>query len=267
MEKAEKETKEIIEKEKEYKEESDTIKTHFGETHKKEREDFDKDRAAGSLLGRMKELWWTTQFLSFKDIFNVIKEIAEFMKRKHERRSKGRYGDVGSRLPWIIGPEFERVKQAAETEEVNKYKEAMEHWSIAKVKSTLYTTSSKDIVKACIMTLLHHGEMRWDDHEFHATLNRLTARYTLKGAELYIPTKAHLIKPGWSGEDLAQPAMDALWETEQLQIGFRKISANTTAIKIILNLNSNSLKMIRKVPAVRLVNVTDCLICGWKGVM
>ncbi len=211
MEKAEKETKEIIEKEKEYKEESDTIKTHFGETHKKEREDFDKDRAAGSLLGRMKELWWTTQFLSFKDIFNVIKEIAEFMKRKHERRSKGRYGDVGSRLPWIIGPEFERVKQAAETEEVNKYKEAMEHWSIAKVKSTLYTTSSKDIVKACIMTLLHHGEMRWDDHEFHATLNRLTARYTLKGAELYIPTKAHLIKPGWSGEDLAQPAMDALW--------------------------------------------------------
>lgn len=211
MEKAEEETKEIIRKEKEYKEESDTIKKHHGEQHEAERESFDQDRAAGSLLGKMKELWWTTQFLSFKDIFNVIKEIAEFMKRKHERRSKGRYGDVGSRLPWIIGPEFERVKQAAETEEVNKYKEAMEHWSIAKVKSTLYTTSSKDIVKACIMTLLHHGEMRWDDHEFHATLNRLTARYTLKGAELYIPTKAHLIKPGWSGEDLAGPAMDALW--------------------------------------------------------
>lgn len=210
-EKAEEETQETIKKEKEAKEESDIIKKHYGEKYEAQRAQFDQDRSAGSLLGRLKELWWTTQLLSFKDIYNVIKEIAEFMKRKHERRSKGRYGDVGSRLPWIIGPEFERVKQSAENEEVNKYKEAMEHWSIAKVKKTLYTTNSKDIAKACIMTLLHHGEMRWDDHEFHATLNRLTARYTLKGAQLYIPTKAHLIKPGWSGEDLAQPAMDALW--------------------------------------------------------
>ncbi|MBI4994610.1 hypothetical protein HZC21_03130 [Candidatus Peregrinibacteria bacterium] len=209
--KAEEETKETIKREKEAKEESDTIKQSYGVKHATEREKFDKDRQASSLLGRLKEIWWTTQLLSFKDIYNVIKEIAEFMKRKHERRSKGRYGDVGSRLPWIIGPEFERVKQAAENEEVNKYKEAMEHWSIAKVKRTLYTTNSKDIAKACIMTLLHHGEMRWDDHEFHATLNRLTARYTLKGAQLYIPTEPHLIKPGWSGEDMSQPAMDALW--------------------------------------------------------
>lgn len=210
-EKAEEETQETIKKEKAAKEESDVIKKHYGEKYEAEREKFEKDRHAGSLLERLKEIWWTTQLLSFKDIYNVIKEIAEFMKRKHERRSKGRYGDVGSRLPWIIGPEFERVKQAAENEEVNKYKEAMEHWSIAKVKRTLNTTNSKDIAKACIMTLLHHGEMRWDDHEFHATLNRLTARYTLKGAQLYIPTEAHLIKPGWSGEDLAGPAMDALW--------------------------------------------------------
>lgn len=173
-----------------------------------------KKRAAGSFIEKLKETWFQTQFLSVRDLWNMIKEVVEFVKRKHERRSKGRYGQVGSRLPWVIGPEFERVKQSAENEEVNKYKEAMEQWSVEKVKRTLHDTNSKDIAKACILTLLHHGEMRWDDQHFWKTLNRLTARYTLRGAELYIP-EAHLIPPGQSGEDMVEPAINALWGAGQ----------------------------------------------------
>ncbi len=168
------------------------------------------NRASPSFGARMKELWWTTQFLSFKDLWNMVVEVTEFVKRKHGRRSKGRYGEVGARIPGVLGTEFERVKQAAENEEVGKYKEAMEHWSIEKVKHTLHTTNSKDEAKGAIQVLVHKGEMRWDDHHFWKTLNRLTSRYTTKGAELYIP-KPSLMPRSKSGEDLSIYAMDALW--------------------------------------------------------
>ncbi len=188
-----------------------------------------EDRESSSPLEKLKSLWWSTTFLSLKDLWNMTMEIVEFVKRKHERRSKGRYGDVGSRLPWVVGTEFERVKQAAENEEVNKYKEAMEHWSVEKVKRTLYETGTKDEAKACIMTLIHKGEMRWDDHHFWHTLNRLTSRYTLRGAELKIPPP-HLIPPGVSGEDMTQPAMDALWGdgtgSEWFQENINKYNSN-----------------------------------------
>lgn len=208
---------------------------------------FHKEREAGSLIGRLKDIWWTTQFLSLKDLWNMTKEIVEFVKRKHERRSKGRYGDVGSRLPWVIGPEFERVKQAAENEEVNKYKEAMEHWSVEKVKRTLNETGSKDIAKACIMTLLHHGEMRWDDHGFWKTLNRLTAHYTLKGAQLYIPSPEHM-PPKKNGEDMTVAAIDALWGEGQasqwIQENISKYNSNKNNFEYIFKQTENDPKGI-----------------------
>lgn len=180
-----------------------------------------EERKAGTFWGKIKNMWWTTQFLSMKDLWNMTKEIGEFIKRKHERRSKGRYGEVGSHLPWIIGPEFERVKQSAETEEVNKYKEAMEHWSVERVKRTMHESGSKDIVKACILTLLHHGEMRWDDPHFWKTLNTLTSRYTLRGGKLHIPTP-DLMPPGYSGEDMVDAAMNELWGAGQASTWFQE---------------------------------------------
>ncbi|PIQ78647.1 hypothetical protein COV82_00620, partial [Candidatus Peregrinibacteria bacterium CG11_big_fil_rev_8_21_14_0_20_46_8] len=171
----------------------------------------DRERKVGpSLMNRVKKLWWGTTFLSFQDIWKMIVEVNEFIKRKHERRSKGRYGKVGKRLPWVLGTEFERVAQSAENEEVNKYKEAMEQWGEDSIKSTLYKTSSSDIAKACIQSLVDKGEMRWDSPEFWETMNRLTARYTMRGAELYIPPP-HLMPQGESGEDMAMKAMDAIW--------------------------------------------------------
>ena len=210
----------VINSDKEKKLEKETVDTHEKDIIKtKERAGEEQQeraiadaerRAAGSVIETMKDVWFTTTFLSMKDLWNMGKEVLEFMKRKHERRSKGRYSQVGSRLPWVLGTEFERVKQAAENEEAGKYKEAMEHWSIEKVKTTLHRTTSKDEAKACLQVLVHKGEVRWDDHEMWDTLNKLTARYTLRGAELFIP-KPENMPQGKSGENMALKALDALY--------------------------------------------------------
>lgn len=158
----------------------------------------------------LKKVWFSTTLLSMMDVKNFFHSVKEFIKRKHERRTKGRYSTVGGKLPGILGTEFERIRQTAENEEVHQYKEAMDHWGIFQVKRTLHLTHDKDEAKACIETLIGKGEMRFDDHLFWETLNRLTARYTTQGAKLYIPHKEHM-PPGMSGEDMTHGAIDALW--------------------------------------------------------
>ena len=83
------------------------------EDYMKLTEQYRSGKSSGSPLQRIQEFWWKTQMLSLMDIWNMGKEVVEFVKRKHERRSKGRYGDVGSRLPGVLGTEFDRVKQSA----------------------------------------------------------------------------------------------------------------------------------------------------------
>jgi hypothetical protein len=144
------------------------------------------------------------------------KELIEFIKRKHTRRSKGRYSALGKALPSFIGTEFARVHQAAETEEVNHYKEAMEHWGIWEIVHNLHTTNNKDEAKACFIVLGEKGELRWDDMHMWHTLNRLTSSYTTDGAALYIQhTKEPQVNPKTgakvSGEDRTKDAIDALW--------------------------------------------------------
>jgi hypothetical protein len=97
------------------------------------------------------------------------------------------------------------------------------------------------------MTLLHHGEMRWDDHEFWETLNRLTARYTLKGAELYIPRPDHM-PPKKNGEDMTVPAIDALWGEGQasqwIQENISKYNSNKNNFEYIFKQTENDPKGI-----------------------
>ncbi|MEK9133074.1 MAG: hypothetical protein AAB606_05210, partial [Patescibacteria group bacterium] len=198
-------------------------KRKYGEKRHEEMIAYGEELKSGSSspLERLQELWFQTQFLSFKDLFNMVTEVGEFIKRKHETRSKTRYGTVGARLPWVLGTEFERVRQAASNEEVGKYKEAMEKWGVAKIKKALYSTTTKDVAKACVLVLVAKGEMRWDDHELWTTLNKLTDRYTLKGSELYIPPPEKM-PPGESGEDLCRGAIDELWGTGQASEWFQE---------------------------------------------
>ncbi len=165
-------------------------------------------------LNFFKEAWFKTTFLAPRDIWSMIISIKEFVERKHKRKSQGRYSHIGQKLPGILGTEFRRIAQSAETEEVNLNKEAMHQWGIFDVLDRLKTTNDKDVAKACIITLVDKGEMRWDEVPVWETLNRLTARYTTRGAELYIPNdKKYLERVGKSGEDMTAPACDALWGT------------------------------------------------------
>ncbi|MEK7529226.1 MAG: hypothetical protein AAB592_05660 [Patescibacteria group bacterium] len=165
----------------------------------------------GTLMGHIQHAWASTTILSLMDCWNLTIAIKEFIERKHDRRSKMRYATIAQKLPGTLGTEFGRIAESAEHEEVNHYKEAMEHWGVFHIKHTLHSTNSKDEAKACMITLVEKGELRWDDPGVWSTLNRLTASYTERGAELYIPTDIDKQPFGTDVEQLMKNSMDALW--------------------------------------------------------
>ena len=164
-----------------------------------------------NLLGYLKYEWSNTVILSLKDVWAMVISVKELVERKHQRRSKYRYSEVGKRFPYVIGTEFERISQSAENEEVNQYKDAMGNWGIFQIKDKLYSTNSKDEAKACFITLVDKGELRWDDPKVSKTLNRLTASYTPRGAELHIPEDESKMPFGTDIEMKMKGSMDALW--------------------------------------------------------
>lgn len=169
-----------------------------------------------SPVGYLGEVWSQTTFLSIMDLYNMGKEIIEFIKRKHHRKSKNRFSGLGGNLPFQLNTEMNRIQQAAENEEVNTYKEAMDQWGTWQVLEKLHTTHSKDEAKACFFVLTEKGEIRWDDMAMWNTLNYLTSNFTNQGAKLFIPlTKEPQPHPvtgvPTSGEDRTKDAIDAMW--------------------------------------------------------
>lgn len=169
-----------------------------------------------SPVGYLGEVWSKTTFLSIMDLYNMGKEIIEFIKRKHHRRSKSRFSGVGGNLPFQLNTEMNRIQQAAENEEVNTYKEAMDMWGTWQILAKLHETHSKDEAKACFIVLSERGEIRWDDMAMWETLNYLTSNFTNQGARLFIPiTKEPQPHPTTgvptSGEDRTKEAIDAMW--------------------------------------------------------
>ncbi len=175
---------------------------------------YSKNKEAVDVWKVIKQKWYSTTFLSLSDVGAMYKEVSEFVKRRHERKSKGRYAQVGERLPGLIGVDFERAKEDAEHEEVGKYQHAMEHWGIDTLRHVLHSTNDKDVCKAAIIVLVGKGEMRWDDPIFWETINRLTFRYTTKGGKLHIPAPNEYM-PGEHHEDKLSDAIDALWAKRQ----------------------------------------------------
>ncbi len=167
-------------------------------------------------VGYLQEVWSQTTFLSMMDLYNMGKEIVEFIKRKHNRKSKSRFSKVGNNLPLGLGSEMDRINQQAENEEVNQYKEAMDQWGVWQIMEKLHSTHDRDQAKACFFVLTEKGELRWDDMRMWNTLNRMTSNYTNDGAKLFIKlTSEPQINPETgekvSGEDLTKAAIDSLW--------------------------------------------------------
>ncbi len=178
--------------------------------------------------GPIQEMWNEYMFLSVADLIGLGKAIIEFIKRKHQARSKMRYSELGKYLPpKALGTEMERINQSAETEEVKQYQDAMKQWGTWQVLEKLHTTNSRFEAKACFITLTEKGELRWDDMEMWGCLNRLTSSQTTKGASLYIhKTKELQMDPKtgrkMSGEDRTKDAIDALYGEGQWAEWFSK---------------------------------------------
>lgn len=167
--------------------------------------------------GPLRKLFYQHTFLSFKDIIHLGKELIEFIKRRHERRSKRRFGFVGQMLP-VLGDEFKRIHQGAENEEVHKYEESFEQLGIWDLSDKIHTTSNPDVAKACFIVLTKKGELRWDDMRMWSMLNRLTSTTPgLDGSRLQIQLTEEPQddpkNPGHkiSGQDKVKNSIDALW--------------------------------------------------------
>ncbi|HCW32155.1 MAG: hypothetical protein UT55_C0002G0007 [Candidatus Peregrinibacteria bacterium GW2011_GWE2_39_6] len=167
-------------------------------------------------IGLIDSAFGNYTFISMMDLINMGKELLEFIKRKHARRSKGRYGNIGTSLPAFLGTEFDRVKQAAENEEVNQYKEAMSNWGVWDIMARLHQANSTDEAKACFIVLHEKGELRWDDMNMWRALNKLIAKKP-GGSSMQIPItpvpQPHPDDPSRlvSGEDRVKEPIDALW--------------------------------------------------------
>jgi hypothetical protein len=122
--------------------------------------------------GYLGELWRRTRFMGTDDFGGLFKSMYEYYERNWHRRSKEKYASVGEGLPWF-GTEMGRVKQQAETEEVNQFMEGMDDWGEWDIQETLQTTGSQDRVKACFSVLAKKGLIRWDDVKMWKTLNKL----------------------------------------------------------------------------------------------
>ena len=168
--------------------------------------------------GPLKKLFYQHTFLSAKDLIHLGKELIEFIKRKHERRSKRRFGYVGQMLPSFLGDEFKRIHQGAENEEVQKYEESYKQLGIWALCEKLHTTNTQDVAKACFLVLCEKGELRWDDMKMWATLNRLVSSTPgIDATKLNIKLTEDL-QPSFddpnqmvSGQDKVKTLIDALW--------------------------------------------------------
>lgn len=121
--------------------------------------------------GYLASLWSSTRMFSVGDFFVMGKTMYEYYTRRFERRQKEKYSSVGTNLPFWA-PEMKRINQAAETEEVNQFKETFDQKGILEIQGRLRDSSNKDEVKAAIITLTSKGMMRWEDVGFWKNLNQ-----------------------------------------------------------------------------------------------
>ena len=163
------------------------------DTAPKVQEDF------GASSSYLEELWDDTTMLSLQDIIQVGKTFKEMLVRRHGTKSRYRGAQIGKHLPGSFGLEYEKDCQQAENEEVDHYKQAMSQWGIWQIRDTLHIAKDRFQLKACLITLVEKGQMRWDDPKFWASLNKHIPphlRVTPHRAKLKDVTPEDLIEGG-----------------------------------------------------------------------
>jgi hypothetical protein len=179
----------------------------------------------------LREFIKDTEFLSLDDIFQLFKSGWEYYSSNWKKKQQYRYSSIGKNIPWF-STEFNRINQSAESEYVNKFKEAMDQWSVLQVEETLYQTKNKDQAKACLITLAEKGMIRWDDPRLWAALNKFSSPerkipIPKSGEDPYHPYKKGAGKflgedvEGKTGMDLISEVIDSIWG-EQTYISWRR---------------------------------------------
>ena len=132
----------------------------------------------------IKAIWKNVQWVSFFDIARMFKDIAEDIKRQHNRRQEGKVGRIGESVThWIpswvpylgnLHHDFHDRKQKAEIEEVDHFKKALENVDAFELQDMARHTKNKDHLKAVIILLTERGRMNWNDQDFWRNLNDLS---------------------------------------------------------------------------------------------
>lgn len=132
-------------------------------------------------LGYFADLWDNTTFLSMADFGTMWTTITETLKRRHERASKLRTGKAGKAIfgNTLLGNEFDNRKEAAENEEVGKYKEGLTNKDGWQIMERLEKTKNKDELKACLILLSENGRIDWYDRRIWRALERVGGGLTI----------------------------------------------------------------------------------------
>lgn len=173
------------------------------------------DKCGGMTIqkrGYFSKLWHETHFMSVGDFWEMGKTMYEYYIRRFERRQKSNYSAIGKELPFF-SPEMQRINQAAETEEVNGFKETLEQMGIPAIEHLLETTSNPDHLKAILTTLCEKGQMRWDNIKAWENINKFISNNSKK---IPIPTNGDPYTKqsktdGRTGLDFLEGAIDSLW--------------------------------------------------------
>ncbi len=131
-------------------------------------------------ISYLRKLYNETYFLSLGSMYEIGKQIFEYIKRYMERSEKERIGVIGNNaLSFIpgLGREFEVIRQKAETEQVNYYKEAFEQYGCTDFIKQLNTTTNRDELKALLIVMSEKGFINWQDKTLWAAIKRVAAKF------------------------------------------------------------------------------------------
>ena len=122
----------------------------------------------------LRQLWNQSNFLSMGDMWEMGKEVVEYVKRYLERYQKGKIGRVGHSLfPGGLGAEFKSLQQQAENEFVQRYMQSYEQYGYGDLYDRLRQTSNKDELKAILQSMAAKGWIIWDDPVLLAAITRI----------------------------------------------------------------------------------------------
>lgn len=148
----------------------------------------------------LRQLWTNSHFLSLGDVWEMGKEVLDYIKRYLERYQKGKIGAVGHALfPGGLGSNFKALQQQAENDRVQRFMQAYEQYGYGDLYEQLRSTSDKDELKAIFQAMSAKGWIVWDDPVLLAAISRI-ARKTGKGVQTLV-----------YNEENIKVTLDAFW--------------------------------------------------------